>query len=278
MKYWKKSVNALILSIASLLSVEFFANEAYAQNPQSDTVYQIFVRSFYDSDEDGTGDIEGIVQKFDDYLNDGDPTTNEDLEVDILWLMPIFPTRSYHGYDVRDFKNINPEYGTLSDFKLLIDEAHKRGVRVILDIPFNHTSNDHPWFIEAINDPNSQYREYYFIDDTNTTRGEFWHEVTNNSGQKLSYLGLFSSFMPDLNFPNSQVSNSPVKETVKEIAKFWLDLGVDGFRLDAVKHIYGDTFGQLSEDQILANNDWWREFSHFVYEQNQNFQELLLLE
>lgn len=255
---------SMILSIVFLSSAEIFPDKAFAQTSQSDIIYQIFVRSFYDSNGDGIGDLRGIAQKFDDYLNDGNLATENDLEVDILWLMPIFPANDYHGYNVKNYKDINPEYGTLSDFEFLIDEAHKRGVRIILDIPFNHSSNQHPWFTEAIDDSSSKYREYYFIDDSNTIRGQPWRTIKNTSGQQLSYLGLFDTSMPDLNFNNLQV-----KKTVKEIAKFWLDLGVDGFRLDAAKHIYGDTFGDLDEKQILDNNDWWREFSHFVYNQNQ---------
>jgi len=115
--------------------------------------YEIFVRSFYDSDGDGIGDFNGITEKL-DYLNDGDPATTTDLGVTGIWLMPIFPSPSYHGYDVTDYYTVNPQYGTVEDFKNLLAEAHARGIRVIIDLVVNHTSEQHPWFEEA-DDPAS---------------------------------------------------------------------------------------------------------------------------
>ena len=105
--------------------------------------YEIFVRSFYDSNGDGIGDFNGITQKL-DYLNDGDPSTNTDLGINAIWLMPIFPSPSYHGYDVSDYSTVNPEYGTMEDFTRLLEEAHKRGIHVIIDFVINHTSNRSP--------------------------------------------------------------------------------------------------------------------------------------
>src|ERR1044072_5745371 len=140
-------------SILGFLIILLFGVQAPATYGQqsNNLVYEIFVRSFADSDGNSVGDIKGIIQRLDTYLNDGNPGTDNDLEVGILWLMPIFPAGSYHGYDVTDYRAINPDYGTLNDFKRLLQEAHSRGVRVILDVPFNHTSNQHPWFKEAIN-------------------------------------------------------------------------------------------------------------------------------
>ncbi len=106
------------------------------------------MRSFYDSNGDGKGDINGIIEKL-DYLNDGDPQTTSDLGVNALWLMPIQPSPSYHGYDITDYYNVNPDYGTLQDFQRLMEEAHKRGIRVIIDFVANHTSVEHPWFQQA---------------------------------------------------------------------------------------------------------------------------------
>ena len=122
-----------------------------------DVFYEIFIRSFYDSNGDGIGDINGITEKL-DYLNDGDPNTTTDLGVTGIWLMPIFPSPSYHGYDVTDYYNINPQYGTLDDFKRLIEEAHKRGIHVTIDMVLNHTSDQHPWFMDAKNNIDSPYR------------------------------------------------------------------------------------------------------------------------
>ena len=115
----------------------------------NDTIfYEIFVRSFYDSGKDGKGDIEGIIEKL-DYLNDGDPDNTTDLGVTGIWLMPINPSPSYHGYDPTDYYGVNPDYGTMDDLKRLLEECHKRGIRVIIDMVYNHSSNQNPWFIEA---------------------------------------------------------------------------------------------------------------------------------
>jgi glycosidase len=237
---------------------------AQGRPPQNNLIYQIFVRSFCSSDSDHhpAGDLKGIVSKLDTYLNDGDPGTDHDLEVGILWLMPIFPASSYHGYDVKDYRAINPEYGTLADFKSLLAEAHRRGVRILLDVPFNHTSNEHPWFREAVARRDSPYRRYYHFAPDVGPRPGGWYPVKGEGGEKLRYFGLFSPKMPDLDFDNPQV-----RQEVKDVARFWVDLGVDGFRLDAAKHIYGDRFDPPQEAEIRKNNDWWLEFSRAVYGQ-----------
>ncbi|MDP9354975.1 MAG: alpha-amylase family glycosyl hydrolase, partial [Chloroflexota bacterium] len=116
--------------------------------------YEVLVRSFADSDGDDVGDLNGLTQKL-NYVNDGDPATTTDLGVTCLWLMPIFQATSYHGYDVEDFERVDPDYGTNEDFERLVAEAHRRGIRVILDLVLNHTSRNHPWFQEALNDPAS---------------------------------------------------------------------------------------------------------------------------
>jgi len=247
---------ALALALAAALAAQ------PSPPAQNNLVYEIFVRSFADGDHDprGIGDLKGIVDELDPYLNDGDPKTHTDLDVGVLWLMPIFPSPSYHGYDVVNYRDINADYGTMADFQNLIAKAHQRGVRVILDVPFNHTSDQHPWFREAINDPSSPKRRFYFVQADSHERREGWHSITSASGEQLQYFGLFSPSMPDLNFDNPDV-----RREVEAIAKFWLDLGVDGFRLDAAKHVYGDTFAPLPADEVLHNNEWWREFSTFVY-------------
>ena len=251
--------------LAAIAIAALLAWPSHAQPPappRNNLVYEIFVRSFADGDNDpkGVGDLTGITAQLDRYLNDGNPQTLGDLEVGVLWLMPIFPSPSYHGYDVTNYRDVNPDYGTLSDFKTLIAQAHKRGVRIMLDVPFNHTSDRHPWFREAVNNPTSPRRRFYLIEPDTGTRSGPWHSIVSQSGEKLRYLGLFSSQMPDLNFDNPDV-----RREVEATAAFWLDLGVDGFRLDAAKHIYGESLDRLSEDDILHNNEWWREFSQFVY-------------
>lgn len=236
-------------------------------------IYHMFVRSFADTPSDTVaaggageiGDLKGIRENL-DYLNDGDPATDDDLEVGILWLMPVFPTRSYHGYDINDYQAINPDYGTMQHMEELIDAAHSRGIRIILDIAFNHTSNDHPWFKEAVENPDSEFRSFYHFRDIDTPAPPgAWHVATSSTGRIVRYFGLFSHVMPDLDFDEPKV-----RQKVKEIAAFWINKGIDGFRLDAAKHIYGDTFDQLPESDILRNNDFWREFSDHVYQIKSN--------
>ncbi|MHB1560841.1 MAG: alpha-amylase family glycosyl hydrolase, partial [Isosphaeraceae bacterium] len=163
-----------------------------------------------------------------------------------------------------DYRAVNQEYGTLQDLDDLIAEAHRRGVRILLDIPFNHTSDRHPWFRQAVEDPASRFRKFYhFADIDRPAPPGSWHIATDSRGKKVRHMGLFSPSMPDLDFRNPEV-----RREVEQIAQFWLDRGVDGFRLDAAKHVFGDTFGRLPEADILRNNEWWREFSDSVYRRN----------
>lgn len=209
----------------------------------NDTVfYEIFVRSFYDSNGDGIGDFNGITEKL-DYLNDGDPNTTTDLGITGLWLMPIHPSPSYHGYDVTDYYDVNPEYGTMDDFARLVEEAHKRGIRITIDWVLNHTSSQHPWFVQA-KDPASAYREWYRW-STEQFPGPGWRY----GGGGASYYANFSEAMPDLNY-----ANPAVVEEMKRVVNFWLeDVGIDGFRLDAAKHIFeeGTTIENLPETHVF---------------------------
>lgn len=191
----------------------------------NDTVfYEIFVRSFYDSDGDGIGDFKGLTEKL-DYLNDGNPNTDNDLGITGIWLMPIHPSPSYHGYDVTDYRDINPQYGTLEDFKAFLEAAHRRGIRVIIDLVLNHTSSEHPWFKEALN-PDSPYRNWYVWEETRPP-GAGWNQSPSGF-----YFSSFVPSMPDLNFTNPEVG-----EEMLDIVRFWVEVGVDGFRLDAAKHL-----------------------------------------
>ena len=248
------------LLVAACLGI--WGQPCSADDVPNNLVYQIFVRSFADgNDQNGVGDLKGIGSRLDSYLNDGKPETHHDLEVGILWLMPIFPADSYHGYDVSNYQDVNSQYGTLADLKDLIQQCHQRGVRIILDIPFNHTSVNHDWFKQALAG-NASLRQRYFMRGTEQPLTDGWHETTVN-GAKVRYFGLFDKSMPDLNYDNADV-----RSEVKKIAKFWLDLGIDGFRLDAAKHIYIDSFGTAGEPEILKNNDWWLEFSNHCYSIN----------
>ncbi len=203
--------------------------------------YEIFVRSFYDSDGDGIGDFQGIIQKL-DYLNDGDPNTDTDLGITGIWLMPINPSPSYHGYDVTNYREINPDYGSMADFKAFVAAAHARGIRVIIDFVVNHTSTRHPWFANARAGAGATYRDWYrWTGNHPGYRGpwgqDVWHE---DNGQ--FYYGLFWGGMPDLNY-----ETPAVKDELFSITDFWLkEVGIDGFRLDAVKYLYED--GEILED------------------------------
>jgi alpha-amylase len=230
----------------------------WAETPNG-LVYHMLVRSFADgkSDPQGNGDLQGVIDKL-AYLNDGNPTTDNDLEIQVLWLMPVFPSPTYHGYDVTDFKAIHPDYGTLGDLDALLAAAHSRHVSIILDLPLNHTSTEHEYFKKALADPASPYRQYYTFKANPGSCGKGWHKAPATA-EDLCYLGVFDPGMPDLNY-----NNPAVKDEAKQIAKFWLDRHVDGFRLDAAKHIYGDGLDGTDQDH-LDNNSWWLEFSNYVY-------------
>lgn len=220
----------------------------------SDAVfYEIFVRSFFDSDGDGIGDFNGITSKL-DHLNDGDPSTNTDLGVTGIWLMPIFPSPSYHGYDVTDYYAVNPQHGTMDDFKNLVGEAHKRGIRVIIDLVINHTSDQHPWFRDAKRDPNSPFRNWYIWSETNPGYKGPWDQTVWHSSTSGFYYGIFEPFMPDLNYNNPEVTAEMTK-----IYSFWLkDVGVDGFRLDAAKHLIEEN---TKQQNTSATHEWYQQMN-----------------
>lgn len=214
--------------------------------------YEIFVRSFYDSDGDGIGDFNGITQQL-DYLNDGDPNTTDDLGIRGIWLMPINPSPSYHGYDVEDYFAVNEEYGTMEDFQNLLDEAHQRGIKVIVDMVLNHTSTHHPWFQEASTDPDSPYRDHYVWKDSPPGFDSPWGTNVWHRTDIGFYYAIFWVGMPDLNYNNPEVTAE-----MQEVIRFWLeDVGVDGFRLDAIKHLIED--GEIQEN-TLATHAWWEGF------------------
>ena len=216
--------------------------------------YEVFVRSFHDSDGDGIGDLRGLLERL-DYLNDGDPATTDDLGVTALWLMPICESPSYHGYDVTNYYVIEPDYGTMEDFRALLDAAHERGIRVIVDLVLNHTSSEHPWF-RASRGPESDYRDWYIWSNTLETVLGPWGQRVWHFGGAGYYYGLFWSGMPDLNYRNPDVSIQ-----MFDVVRFWLDeVGVDGFRLDAIKHLVEE--GKVQEN-TEATHEWLREFHQF---------------
>lgn len=208
--------------------------------------YEVFVRSFADSDGDGVGDLAGLTGRL-DYLNDGDPATDTDLGVDALWLMPVFDSPSYHGYDVVDYEKIEPDYGTAEDFQRFLEEAHRRGLRVIVDYVVNHSGSGHPWFVEASSSPQSPRRDWYVwrTDDPGWRQpwgsGPTWHR---NDKDGTFYYGIFWSGMPDLNW-----GTPAVREEMARVAALWLSRGLDGFRLDATRHLVANGPGDGQVDQ-----------------------------
>ncbi len=219
----------------------------------NDTVfYEVFVRSFKDTNGDGSGDFQGLTEQL-DYLNDGKPETSTDLGITGLWLMPVHPSPSYHGYDVSDFYAINAQYGTMDDFRHFLDQAHQRGIRVIIDLVMNHTSIGNAWFSQARQDPSSSFRNWYIWSDTDPGYPGPWGQQVWYKTDNGYYYAIFWEGMPDLNYNEPAV----IKE-MENVAKFWLqDVGVDGFRLDAAKHIV--EAGQTQENSA-ANHTWWETF------------------
>ena len=215
--------------------------------------YEIFVRSFYDSNADGVGDLQGIIQKL-DYLNDGNPNTDTDLGITALWLMPIFPSPSYHGYDVTDYRNIDEEYGTMNDFKALITAAHARGIKIVIDFVGNHTSDQHPWFTASAS--NESKRDWYLWNSNKPSYNGPWGQEVWHERNSSYYYGVFWGGMPDLNYTNQEVTNE-----IKNTLRFWKEeVGVDGFRIDAVKHWIENGDQQENTAATLA---WWRDLYVF---------------
>jgi len=219
--------------------------------------YEVFVRSFQDSDGDGKGDLRGLAARL-DYLNDG---KGSGLGVDALWLMPVFASPSYHGYDTTDYERINPDYGTNDDFARLVAEAHERGMHVVVDLVLNHTSWKHPWFVESASSPSSPKRDWYVWSPTDLHWPQPWNANADTWHEKNGafYYGLFWAGMPDLNFVNPAV-----REEAKRIASLWLARGVDGFRLDAARHLIETGPGETGQNDTLQTHQFWKEFAAYV--------------
>ncbi len=245
----------LLLGFTVPLAAQAQTNSGAAPWWNDRVFYEVFVRSFQDSNGDGIGDLKGLISKL-DYLNDGDPTTNTDLGVTGIWLMPIFKSPSYHGYDVTDYMTVNPDYGTNDDFKQLMTEAHKRGIAVIIDMVINHTSAQHPWFVDA-QKPGSQHDSWYRWSATKPSQiGPWGQQVWYKNGNRY-YYAVFWDQMPDLNMRNPAVT-----QAVDDVAKFWLqDMGADGFRLDGARYY-------VEDDNKLAsspgNMTWLQKYKDYV--------------
>ena len=207
---------------------------AAVTNEGNDRVfYQVFVGSFSDSNGDGVGDLRGLINRF-DYLNDGDPNSGKSLGIEGIWLNPIFLSPSYHKYDTMDYYAVDHRFGTEADLRELIQLCHDRGVKIILDLVVNHTSNQHPWYTQfrtahQNGDTENPYYDFYTHSDK-PIAGRTFNAI---QGAMDYYECNFSSNMPELNF-----DNETVRQEMVEIAKTYLDMGVDGFRFDAAKYIY----------------------------------------
>lgn len=201
------------------------------------TAYQIYPRSFYDTNQDGIGDIKGIIAKLDYFVN---------LGIDLLWICPFYESpNDDNGYDISDYQAIHPDFGTLDDVDRLISAAHDRGIRIIMDLVINHTSDEHPWFIESRKSKESPKRDWYIWRDGCEPTAEKptrdpnnWESIFHGSAWEYDaqtaqyYLHLFSKKQPDLNWENPEV-----KQALFSMIHWWLARGIDGFRVDAISHI-----------------------------------------
>lgn len=222
-------------------------------------IYQIYPRSFNDSNGDGIGDIPGVMEKLDYF---------KWLGIDAIWLSPVYKSpNDDNGYDISNYLDIMDEFGTMEDMDRLIEEAGKRNIKIIMDMVFNHTSDEHPWFIEARKSKDNEYRDYYIWRDPvdghepndmgSVFSGSAW-EYDEETEQY--YLHVFSKKQPDLNWENVKV-----RKNIAEIVKFWLDKGVGGFRLDVIENI-----GKVPDEKIVANGPKLHEYIHELYEEGFN--------
>ena len=242
-------LTAALAGAAFAFSAAAPASAATPPQPAASGVYyEIFVRSFADSNGDGIGDLNGITARL-DYL--------KWLGVSGLWLTPIFPATSYHGYDVTNEFAVNPQFGTMADLHRLLRAAHARGIKVLLDMVLNHTSDRNPWFEQAL-DPKSPYHAWYTwagkgadLSALSALGSPAWHA---RGGQY--YLGDFAAGMPDLNYDNPAVRREMIK-----VGRFWLAQGVDGFRLDATTQIYIDFQSDIGSPRAIGKNiAWWQQY------------------
>ncbi|HEX3021907.1 MAG TPA: alpha-glucosidase, partial [Lachnospiraceae bacterium] len=219
-------------------------------------VYQIYPRSFMDSNGDGIGDLKGITSKL-DYL--------KELGIDVIWLSPVFKSpNDDNGYDISDYQDIMDEFGTMSDMEELLNEANHRGIKILMDLVANHTSDEHKWFVESRKSKDNEYRDYYIWRDPingmepndlgSAFSGSAW-EYDETTGQY--FLHIFSRKQPDLNWANPKV-----REEIWNMMNFWIDKGIGGFRMDVIELI-----GKIPDEKILANGPKLHEY---IKEMNRN--------
>ena len=227
-------------------------------------VYQIYPRSFKDSNGDGIGDLRGIIEKL-DYL--------EDLGIDVIWICPMYKSpNDDNGYDISDYQDIMEEFGTMEDFDALLKEVHARGMKLLLDLVVNHTSDEHPWFVESKSSKDNPKRDWYiWRDGKKDTPPSNWASIFGGSAWEYDehtdqyYLHVFSKKQPDLNWENREV-----RTAVYDMINWWIDKGIDGFRVDAISHIK-----KMPTDTMLPSSDGKRYVTAFSMYSN-IFQLLLI--
>ncbi|MGK7940847.1 MAG: alpha-glucosidase [Crocosphaera sp.] len=238
---------------------------------QTGVIYQIYPLTFADSNGDGIGDLQGIIKKL-DYLNDGDPNSQTSLGIDAIWLSPINQSPMIdNGYDVSDYYNISETFGTLEDFDILLSESHKRGIKIILDLVINHTSNQHSWFIASSQSKDNAKSDWYHWQDPGANGevpnnwlsyfgGTGW---TFNETRQQYYYHTFNQNQPDLNW-----GHPDVKRAIFQMIHFWLDRGVDGFRLDASSVYSKDEYYRDNPVKFGATDKNNYNNQHHLYDKN----------
>lgn len=217
--------------------------------------YQVYPRSFMDSNGDGIGDLQGIISKL-DYL--------KDLGIDVIWICPMYKSpNDDNGYDISDYQDIMDEFGTMEDFTQLLSEVHARGMKLIIDLVINHTSDEHQWFIESKSSKDNPKRDWYvWRDGKDGKEPNNWESIFNGSAWQLDeesgqyYLHIFSTKQPDLNWENPEV-----RTALYDMINWWLDQGIDGFRVDAISHIKKDqTFSDMQNDTDQPYIHAWEKY------------------
>lgn len=218
-------------------------------------VYQVYPRSFMDSNGDGIGDLQGVISKL-DYL--------KELGIDVIWICPMYKSpNDDNGYDISDYQDIMDEFGTMADFTQLLQEVHARGMKLIIDLVINHTSDEHQWFIESRSSKNDPKRDWYvWRDGKNGKEPNNWESIFNEPAWEYDevtgqyYLHIFSRKQPDLNWENKEV-----RKTLYDMINWWLDQGIDGFRVDAISHIKKDqTFSDMPSQDGQAYVQAWDKY------------------
>lgn len=238
---------------------------------ETSVIYQIYPLTFADANGDGVGDLSGIIEKL-DYLNDGNPDSETSLGIDAIWLSPINQSPMIdNGYDVSDYYDISDTFGSLEDFEILLQESHKRGIKVILDLVVNHTSNQHSWFVESSSSKDNSKNDWYHWQDPAPDGGvpNNWLSYfggtgwTFNQARNQYYYHTFNENQPDLNWRNLEV-----REAIFQVIRFWLDKGVDGFRLDASSVFSKDKYYRYNPIKFGASDKNNYHNQHHLYDKN----------